>query len=622
LTGIDAPQVEEYLNKGAISEDLNNRFTNKGFQLSTNATSNNEFLFSWSNVHINSERLRWFLEDDFEIGWAKDAKILIFDPSKTIRIFEDEKLVEIMINEKKEKAILKSSDGRTLDLKVKKENGKLNIYKNDKWIITDRRNSYIVRKEKGKLNIYEKCEDIDRNKKIVNVLSEYKNQVIMNLKDQNLSKAEAEKIGKELFNTLIPSEIITRLRNKLKNKSSKVEWWVWIYCDFDDFNPLWEWLYTAPSNDTAPKTSNVATQKNADENSSCLKKVFSRLLEWLQNRENKLSPESRVQHTQDKKENGFFWGDRFFLVRVPKNYKFQELEFGIENVGILKDTGCHYACRDREHLENLCGLKPKEIELNDFSTLEILYIPLFSWDDVPKSDGKKLLEFPMLLRFLKDYFDSGWAENAELRRSGDGKTICISNDKNFAKIINGSDEKATLIIDDRTYSLKVKKVNGKLNIYYIFDYIHVVANKKTSKKGEYLRSIDLALDKKNKNSLEGNDINNPCFLFLNICGCNSLMHSDGQNIQSKLAKLISADTCVETSLDFKDDFAPIFAKYFYKEFCSRENNLAGAKYVAEAITKAREKIEEEKKNGGYNSLLRLAYVVRGNPCAKVIWTQG
>lgn len=380
LTGIDATQVEEYLNKGAISEDLSNIFlTNKDFQLSTNATTNNEFLFSWSNVHINSERLRWFLEDYFEIGWAKDAKILIFDPSKTIRIFEDEKLVEIMINEKKEKAILKISDGRTLDLKVKKENGKLNIYKNDKWIITDRRHSYIVRKEKGKLNIYEKCEDKDRNKKIVNVLSEYKNQVIMNLKDQNLSKAEAEKIGMELFNTLIPSEIITRLRNKLKNKSSKVEWWVWIYCDFDDFNPLWEWLYTASSNDTAPETSNVEHQKNQDENTPHSRKSPSNFSKKVQNWKNKFSQRFKRQPPiENNEEDGFFWGDRFFLARVvPGECEIQEESvFEIDKVAVLRQkSGCIYSKANATYIDNLCIRKSKEIidiSLNDYKALSEL----------------------------------------------------------------------------------------------------------------------------------------------------------------------------------------------------------------------------------------------------------
>ena len=88
------------------------------------------YLFSWENLPRGDiDRLLRFLVDDLDIRWATDAKILIFDFYKTICIFKDENSVEIKIDAKKEKATLKISDGRTHDLKVKEENGKLNIYK-------------------------------------------------------------------------------------------------------------------------------------------------------------------------------------------------------------------------------------------------------------------------------------------------------------------------------------------------------------------------------------------------------------------------------------------------------------------------------------------------------------
>jgi hypothetical protein len=88
------------------------------------------YLFSCDNVPGNdSERLIKFLRDDLDIGWVESAEIRKSDDGKTIRIFKDENSAEIMIDEKKEKATLKISDGRTHDLKVKKEYDKLNIYK-------------------------------------------------------------------------------------------------------------------------------------------------------------------------------------------------------------------------------------------------------------------------------------------------------------------------------------------------------------------------------------------------------------------------------------------------------------------------------------------------------------
>jgi hypothetical protein len=121
---------------------------------------------------------------------------------------------------------------------------------------------------------------------------------------------------------------------------------------------------------------------------------------------------------------------------------------------------------------------------------------LFSWDNVPGNDNKKLL------RFLRDDLDIGWVERAEIHKSDDGKTIRIFKDENSAiieavsqfkisakrssnrglyqkisisfrkisnywtRLIGKEEEKATLKISDgRTYDLKVKSENGKLNLY-------------------------------------------------------------------------------------------------------------------------------------------------------------
>jgi hypothetical protein len=91
----------------------------------------NAYLFNWNNVPGNdSEGLIRYLRDDHDIGWAESAEICKFDDGKTIRIFKDENSVEITINEKEEKVTLKISDGRTHDLKVRKENGAIKICSN------------------------------------------------------------------------------------------------------------------------------------------------------------------------------------------------------------------------------------------------------------------------------------------------------------------------------------------------------------------------------------------------------------------------------------------------------------------------------------------------------------
>ena len=87
--------------------------------------------FSWDDVPGNdSRKLLEYLKIHHDIDWAKSAEISKSDDGKVICIVKDENSAEIMHDEKKEKATLKISDGRTHDLEVKKENNKQNIYDN------------------------------------------------------------------------------------------------------------------------------------------------------------------------------------------------------------------------------------------------------------------------------------------------------------------------------------------------------------------------------------------------------------------------------------------------------------------------------------------------------------
>lgn len=88
---------------------------------------------------------------------------------------------------------------------------------------------------------------------------------------------------------------------------------------------------------------------------------------------------------------------------------------------------------------------------------------LFSWDNVPGDDSKRLL------KFLLHDLDIDWAEDAEISKSDDGRTIRISKDENYAEIIiDDAKKKATLRISDaeKSHDLKVKEMkDGKLHIY-------------------------------------------------------------------------------------------------------------------------------------------------------------
>jgi hypothetical protein len=92
--------------------------------------------FSWDNVPGSDiKELLRCLKDYFDIEWTEYVEIKRkINDGKTIQICRGGKSAEIKIDEIMEKATLKISDGRTHDLKVKKENGKLTIiFKEKKW---------------------------------------------------------------------------------------------------------------------------------------------------------------------------------------------------------------------------------------------------------------------------------------------------------------------------------------------------------------------------------------------------------------------------------------------------------------------------------------------------------
>ncbi|MBE9594739.1 MAG: hypothetical protein IMF19_14810, partial [Proteobacteria bacterium] len=80
----------------------------------------------------DKEEIKKFLSEEFGMGWAQNAEIseTQLDIKKTgiIHIYDAENFAEIDIDEAGKRAILKISDGRIYNLRVKEENGKRMIY--------------------------------------------------------------------------------------------------------------------------------------------------------------------------------------------------------------------------------------------------------------------------------------------------------------------------------------------------------------------------------------------------------------------------------------------------------------------------------------------------------------
>ena len=164
-----------------------------------------------------------------------------------------------------------------------------------------------------------------------------------------------------------------------------------------------------------------------------------------------------------------------------KGYKYLKNKTSemLKGIGINEDH-TEYENIKKEIDENLISINRTSFNsslLRLLNDLHIIYDDLFleylfSWDNVPGNDSKRLL------RSLKDKLDIVWVKNAEISKSDDGKTIRISKDGNTAEIIiDEKKEKVTLKTSDgKTCSLNVKKVDNKLNIYFPDGTINKISN--------------------------------------------------------------------------------------------------------------------------------------------------
>ncbi len=89
-------------------------------------------------------------------------------------------------------------------------------------------------------------------------------------------------------------------------------------------------------------------------------------------------------------------------------------------------------------------------------------IYLFSWDEIPRNDNERLIEF------LNQNFDIDWVKNAIIDKINDGRAIRIFTENNYLSLIlNDRKNEVNLEIDDgRTHKFIAKTEGGKLNIYW------------------------------------------------------------------------------------------------------------------------------------------------------------
>ncbi|ODS41413.1 MAG: type III-B CRISPR module RAMP protein Cmr6 [Candidatus Altiarchaeales archaeon WOR_SM1_79] len=105
----------------------------KGDALKIAKLTYDKFLFNWNDVPgKDNERIRKYLKDDLNIKWVENAKIEKNNDSKDIIITRGNNSAIFKLNEEKNNVILKIIGGETHEYSLKKEEGKISIYRDKK----------------------------------------------------------------------------------------------------------------------------------------------------------------------------------------------------------------------------------------------------------------------------------------------------------------------------------------------------------------------------------------------------------------------------------------------------------------------------------------------------------
>ena len=98
-----------------------------------------ECLFSWNNVPgKDMEKLLKFLVKYSDIDWMENATVEKSQDGRSIDVVKGNSSAKMTISERKKRATLTISDGRTYNLEVKKENDERKIYEVDSVATRDK----------------------------------------------------------------------------------------------------------------------------------------------------------------------------------------------------------------------------------------------------------------------------------------------------------------------------------------------------------------------------------------------------------------------------------------------------------------------------------------------------
>ena len=333
---------------------------------------------------------------------------------------------------------------------------------------------------------------------------------------------------------------------------------VWVYCEDKNFYPLWEWLYDGSS----------------------------------------------------------FWGDNYHIIRVPPKKEYKDFKIG--NFAILSDGACSLTAGDTSCVKGCGKIHHESIELSKI--FERLTKNYYAFDGIHvvadiKTDTKgeclSPIESAVTDKEAKTRSDS---YNKESLFSF-SKFVEEEQQKKFSDHLATINTSFSQLIKTATYSKdgdeQIKIIRDGCEIAELNIKEDLCIFKREGKAG-----IKIGIVRREGNVINiYPDVTEPHFLFLNTCG--------SKEIRSKIMELYSPDTWIVSNIKITGKLASIFAKKFYNEFCCERRTVEEAfieareKIKAMPIDQTQEIVTNQEDEEHSKVLWRLAYVLNGNPCAKI-----
>jgi hypothetical protein len=401
-------------------------------------------------VAVSSDRndFNKFLKDEFGMDWVVNAEIarskFESDGNKIYHIYDAENFAEIESEDKGETAILKISDGRIYDLNVKEENGKRKIHGKTLAEKIDEELTKIIFPAFGITACEKPGSDIDwAQLKGKMELEQKQSPIFVPCYASDKNKTTAELIEEALDKG--------KLADCGYRDADKIIGYV---RDIGDEVAIKK-IFSEHFNDTFPDA-DIKIIKGAAEKDDVLSSVRAKII---------------VFESKTTSIKGEYSGKNEVLLLLRncdvKDTLYNRLKVAQSFVDLLDEFKnlIKNLIKEQKNKQSSTEQIAREIIKTERDKLiAFIEVYLFSWDNVINIDE----ESERLLKFLTDDLDVDWANDAKIRKRDDDRTILIVNGENTAEImIDDKNEKATLKIKDvrKTDDLKVKKENGKLNIY-------------------------------------------------------------------------------------------------------------------------------------------------------------